>query len=97
MSKKNRVHGAAFKAKVALASLRESRTISELASHFGVHPNQIYKWRKQLLDGAIGLFETTPHTKGSADNGHEITALYEHIGRLNMELEWLKKKGDGLG
>jgi transposase-like protein len=83
-------HSAGFRAKVALAAVKEVRTISELAGQFGVHPTQIHKWKRRVLDGAEELF-TRPGEDRQGDEA-EVAELYEQIGRLKMELEWLKKK-----
>ena len=94
MSKKKTLHSPALKAKIALAALKETSTVTELAARFQVHPNQIYKWRKQLLDNAAALFEPQTATKDADLGQAETKALYEEIGRLNIELSWLKKKLD---
>lgn len=83
-------HSAAFRAKVALAAIKEAHTISELVSQFRVHATQIHKWKRRLLDGAEELF-TRPGEIQRHDEA-EVAELYEQIGRLKMELEWLKKK-----
>jgi transposase len=94
MSKRKIQHSAAFRAKVALAALKETRTVPQLAAQFQIHPNLVYKWRKQLLDGAIALFDAPQTPRAPEASQAEIALLYEQIGRLNVELDWLKKKVD---
>lgn len=91
MSVKRRSFSSVFKAKVALAAARGDKTVAELASQYGVYPNQISAWKKQLLEGASGLFEDGRKRRASEDSA-EQSRLYEQIGRLKVELEWLKKK-----
>ena len=84
-------HPAAFKARVALEAVKQTRTLAELARAFQVHPVQISQWKKQLLDGIESLFRDG--RRRDHDETQAIQAeLYEQIGRLKMELEWLKKK-----
>jgi putative transposase len=79
-----------LKAKVALAAVKEVRSVSELAGQFGVHPTQIHKWKRQLLDAAEGVFAGPAEERRRDET--ESAELYEQIGRLKMELEWLEKK-----
>ena len=90
MKGKRKQHTAAFKAQVAVAALKGDRTVNELASQYGVHPTLIHGWKKHLLTGAEGLF--VPGAKTAATAADHQAELYEQIGRLKMELEWLKKK-----
>jgi putative transposase len=91
MAAKRKVHTAGFKAQVALAALKGDKTVNELAGHYGVHPTLIHGWKKQLLSGAEGIFGSTAQA-ASADAEARQAELFEQIGRLKMELEWLKKK-----
>ena len=88
---------AEFKAKVALAAVQEQKTIQQLATLFDVHPTQIHQWKKQLLLGAMSLFESGEKVHDTAAQQAREAELFEQIGRLNMELDWLKKKVAGLG
>lgn len=93
MSKKRRIFSNAFKAKVALEAQKDQKTTSELAKQFKVHPNQVTLWKKKLRSEAERVFESpgSPSSKRDSDEP-EAAALYEQIGRLKVELEWLKKK-----
>ena len=91
MAGKRKQHTAAFKAQVALAAIKGDRTVGELASHFGVHPTLIHGWKKQLLAQAESVFANGSQS-ATADSEADKAELFEQIGRLKMELEWLKKK-----
>ena len=91
MKQTRRKHGAAFKAKVALAAIKGDRTVAELASAYGVHPNQIYAWKKQLLDGAVSVFEGGASAEG-ASNEAQVDLLYRQIGQWKVENDFLSRK-----
>ncbi len=91
MAGERTVHTAAFKARVALAARKGDHTVNELAGQFDVHPTLIHAWKKQLLAGAEEVF-SGPARAASADAEVRQAELFEQIGRLKMELEWLKKK-----
>jgi transposase-like protein len=91
MAGNRKKHTAAFKAQVALAAVKGDKTVNELASQFAIHPTLIHAWKKQLLAGAEDVFANG--AKAPAVDTVVVQAeLFEQIGRLKMELEWLKKK-----
>src|SRR5271156_4288896 len=91
MSRKRRQHGSEFKAQVALAALKEEQTIQQLAKRFAIHTSQIQEWKRRLLEGARDIFAGAQE-KAAARDEPSLAELYEEIGRLKVQLEWLKKK-----
>ncbi len=84
-------YSAQLKAKVALEAVKGNKTINEIAGEFGVHPTQIQKWKKQLLEELPQIFSKKRANK--AKETEELTAqLYQQIGQLKVELDWVKKK-----
>jgi transposase-like protein len=90
MTRTRKRHSPAFKAKVALEAAKQNRTTAELAKAYQVHPVQISQWKKQLLDGAESLFRDGRRREPEQDQTLQAE-LHERIGRLNREVEWLKK------
>lgn len=92
MSKRTRRKiDAALKAKIALEALREQATVADLAQRYQVHPNQIYAWKKQLLDQAARAFESG-NGDGAAEREHEIERLHAKIGELIVERDFLARR-----
>jgi transposase len=93
MTRKRRSFTPSFKAKVALEAVRETKTIAEIAQKHKLHPTQINLWKKQLLEGAENVFQDGRSKEAKATTDEPGSAeLYEQIGRLKVQLEWLKKK-----
>ena len=98
MNKKKRHFTPEFKAKVAMAALKEEKTLAELATEFGVHANQISQWKEQLRAYSAEVFISNAQRR-RLDKESKISeaAVYEEVGRLRVELAWLKKKSIQLG
>lgn len=93
MGQKRKQYSAAYKFKIALEAAKKEKTISQIGSENNLHPNQVSNWKKQLLTAGVGLFEKQ-HSRRQKEQEEREAALYEQIGRLKMELEWLKKTAD---
>ena len=84
-------HSGAFKAKVALEAVKGERTLNELAGHFELHPGQVVQWKQRLIAGASDLFSGGGERDAAAESALR-DRLYQEIGQLKVELDWLKKK-----
>jgi transposase-like protein len=91
MTNPRKRYSAEFKAKVALEAIKEQKTLSELAQQYSVHANQIVQWKKQLLAGSVDVFSNSSKIRHSKQKTLEAQ-LYQQIGQLKVELDWLKKK-----
>ena len=89
-------HDASFKARVALEAVKGEKTMAQIASEYGVHPNQIGQWKKRLLRELPSLFSDR-RKKEEKEVQTETDELYRQIGQLKVELDWLKKKSQLLG
>jgi putative transposase len=91
MTRKRRQYSSEYKFKLALEAAKGPKTLAQLSSDTGIHPNQISQWKAQLLDSGANLFQRNPE-QSLRELQQQEAELYEQIGRLKMELEWLKKK-----
>lgn len=92
-SKTRKQHSRQFQAKVALAAIRGDQTVNQLASIYEVHPTQIHQWKKNAREGLERVFQSHP-LKEQADWAAERAGLYQQIGQMKVELDWLKKSSN---
>ncbi len=98
MSTQRKSYPPEFKARVALEALKEHKTLNELAREYGVHPTQIGLWKKQLQSELPRLFTATAQREQQTEEDEALKArLYQQIGQLQVELDWLKKKAEQAG
>jgi transposase-like protein len=90
-ARQRRNFSAEFKARIALESIKGQRTVQEIASHYGVHPNQVTNWKKQVIDSLPQVF-ADQRLRGNESDETLKAALYQQIGKLQVQLDWLKKK-----
>jgi len=90
-TKRRKRYGAQFKFQVALDAAKGTKTINELATEHNLHPNQISQWKRLLLEEGLSVFSSSAAREQRQQEASEAE-LFEQIGRLKMELEWLKKK-----
>ena len=91
MKASRRQHTAALKAKVALEAVRERLSAAQIAATYQVHPTQVGVWKKQLLSGVAEVFDARPQ-RDTREQEQLVAQLYQQIGKLEMELQWLQKK-----
>ena len=89
---KRRTHSPEFKARVAMEAMSGRNMIQQIAADHAIHPIQVSQWKRQLLDGASELFVRGNKSKDTGEIQVKETELFQQIGKLQMELEWLKKK-----
>ena len=93
---KRRTHSPELKAKIAMEAISGRKTIQEFAADHAIHPIQVSQWKRQLLDGASEMFTRGNKIKDKDEGQAKEAELFKQIGRLQMELEWLKKKSQQL-
>lgn len=91
MKKQRKTYSSDLKVRIALEAIKGQKTINEIAGQYGVHPNQVTQWKKQALEGLPSLFSNR-RARGAADDEALKAQLYQQIGQLKVELDWLKKK-----
>jgi transposase len=98
VSKKRKQYSAQLKAKVALEALRGEKTIAEIAAQYEIHPTMIHNWKRQLLEGANGIFEQQHQAvEVSSEAEAQIAELYRQIGQLKVERDFLASRSARLG
>ena len=91
MTKQRKTYTTEFKVKIAIEAIKGQRTVNEIASHYGVHPNQVMQWKKQAVESLPEVF-SNKRERNAADDDALKAQLYQQIGQLKVELDWLKKK-----